>query len=69
MYDPRGDELLALGGGEEVVSVEIDLDQAESWREEEMIFPNRRPLLYRRVASRNKEIPAPRPRAKLRVAK
>lgn len=69
VYGPHGEELLALGGGEEVVSVEIDLDMVESWREEEIIFPNRRPLLYRRVAGSNKEVPAPRPRPNLRVAK
>ncbi|MCB2225393.1 MAG: carbon-nitrogen hydrolase family protein [Desulfarculaceae bacterium] len=66
-YDPHGDELLSLGGGEEITSLEIDLDQAEAWREEELLFPNRRPLLYRRVASRNKEVPAPRRKAKLRA--
>ena len=67
VYDPHGDELLALGGGEEVTSLEIDLEQAERWREEELLFPNRRPLLYRRVASRNKAVPAPRGKPKLRV--
>ncbi len=68
VYDPHGDELLALGGGEEVVSMDIDLEEAESWREEEILFANRRPLLYRRVSSRNKNIPAPGQRPKLRVA-
>ncbi|MCF8031994.1 MAG: carbon-nitrogen hydrolase family protein [Desulfarculaceae bacterium] len=67
VYGPHGDELLALGGGEEIASVEIDLEQAESWREEEVLFPNRRPLLYRRVASRNKEVPAPGQKPRLRV--
>ncbi|BEQ16448.1 carbon-nitrogen hydrolase family protein [Desulfoferula mesophila] len=60
VYDPHGDELLALGGGDEVARVDIDLAETERWREEEVIFPNRRPHLYRRVASRNKEVPGPK---------
>ncbi|MBU1276380.1 MAG: carbon-nitrogen hydrolase family protein [Proteobacteria bacterium] len=67
VYDPHGDELLALGGGEEVGQVELDLGQAEAWREQEPIYPNRRPLLYRRVASRNKEIPGPKRERHLKV--
>ncbi|MCF8042842.1 MAG: carbon-nitrogen hydrolase family protein [Desulfarculaceae bacterium] len=68
VYDPHGDELLALGGGDEVAQVEFDVEQVQRWREEEVIFPNRRPLLYRRVASRNKEIPGPKQERHLKVA-
>ena len=67
VYDPHGDELLALGGGEEVTRLELDLRQAEAWREQEPIYPNRRPLLYRRVAGRNKDIPGPRGKPRLKV--
>jgi len=42
VYDPRDDELLALGGGEEVVSIEIDQGAVNAWRDEEIIFANRR---------------------------
>jgi omega-amidase len=67
VYDPHGDELLALGGGEEVVSLEIDQDAVEGWRQEEILFPNRRPLLYRRISDRNREIGRKRKGASLRV--
>lgn len=67
LYDPHGDELLALGGGEEVVSVDIDREAVDSWREEEVIYPNRRPLLYRRISDRNREIGRKRKGARLRV--
>jgi predicted amidohydrolase len=67
VYDPHGDELLDLGGGEEVVSVEIEPALVESWREEEIIFANRRPHLYRRVASRSKEIEGRRKGARLKL--
>lgn len=67
VYDPHGDELLALGGGEEVERVEFDLQEAAAWREEEIIFPNRRPHLYRRVSDRNKEIPAPHSKPRLKA--
>ena len=56
VYDPRGEEIAALGGGEEVREVELEPYAVDEWREQEVIFPNRRPHLYRRVANRNKEI-------------
>lgn len=67
VYDPHGEQLLSLGGGEEVVSVQINPQAADQWRQEEVLFPNRRPLLYRRIASRNKQISGPRPRRRLRA--
>jgi len=67
MYDPHGDELLALGGGEEVISTEIEPGAVDAWREEEILFANRRPLLYRRISDRNREIGRRRKSARLRV--
>jgi omega-amidase len=67
VYDPHGDELLALGGGEEVVTIEIDQDAVEGWRQEEILFPNRRPLLYRRISDRSREIGRKRKGARLKV--
>jgi len=67
VYDPHGDELLALGGGEEVVSLEIEPTAAQSWRQDEIIFANRRPLLYRRISNRTKEIGGRRKSAGLKL--
>lgn len=69
VYDPQGRQLLSLGGGEEVASLELDPSAVDQWREQEVIFTNRRPLLYRRVASRKKDISgrAKPARARLRV--
>jgi predicted amidohydrolase len=68
VYDPRGEQVAALGGGMEVRDVEIDLTSADLWRKQEAIFPNRRPLLYRRVASRQKSLGLRRKKKRLKLA-
>ena len=67
VYDPHGEELLSMGDREDVASLEFDPKMVQAWREEEILFPNRRPLLYRRVASRNKQIIDLRGRERLKV--
>ena len=67
VYDPHGDELLAMGGGEEVVSVQMDESAVQAWRGEEILFPNRRPLLYRRISNRTTEIGPKRKGASLKL--
>lgn len=47
VFDPRGECLASAGAGEEVLEVDIDLAEIETWREEESIYPHRRPKLYR----------------------
>lgn len=67
-YDARGRELVCLGAEEEVLELKIDLGEVGTWREQEVIFPNRRPLLYRRVSSRRKDVLFRRKMKKLKAA-
>jgi predicted amidohydrolase len=48
VFDPRGDILVSSGSQETIIEADIDLDEIQRWRNEEEIYPNRRPLLYRR---------------------
>lgn len=52
IISPRGETILDVGEGENVVTHEIDLDEVRKWREEEQIFLNRKPLLYRDIWKR-----------------
>lgn len=56
VFDPKGDEVAALGVKEETMQVEIDLEDVRRWRQEEALYAHRRPLLYRRIASHGKPI-------------
>jgi predicted amidohydrolase len=49
IFDPRGDIVAAAGTETEIFQAEIDLGDRDAWREEEMIFPNRRPNLYQAI--------------------
>lgn len=69
VYDPHGDQLAALGGGDEVRDVLLDSMALDEWRQEEIVFENRRPLLYRRVTSRAKGIEFRGGRKRLKVVK
>jgi beta-ureidopropionase len=58
VFDPRG-EIVAQAGEEEVViRAEIDLGEMRRWREEELIYPNRRPLLYRDIGRNHPDLSA-----------
>ena len=52
VFGPTGEILAAAGPGQELLSLEIDSTEARAWREEEILFPNRRPLLYRNLTRR-----------------
>ncbi len=52
VFDPYGRPLVQAGKEEEVVTARIDLAEADRWREEEAIFPHRRPVLYRELVRR-----------------
>lgn len=52
VLNPRGDVVVHADDEEAVIQAEIDLDDIRSWREEEVIYPNRRPLLYREIAKK-----------------
>lgn len=49
VFDPRGNLMAHTGKEEEVFDQEIDFDLIGRWREEEMIYRHRRPLLYREI--------------------
>jgi len=51
---PQGETLIKAGTEETILKAEIDLADIGNWREQEPIFPYRRPLLYREVVNRHK---------------
>jgi len=54
VFDPRGGMLAAASPHEELLTAELDLAEVARWRQEEVIFTNRRPLLYRDLSDRSK---------------
>ena len=54
VFGPQGDILVSSGSKETIIEVDIDLDEVHRWRNEEQIYPNRRPLLYRDIVNRHK---------------
>jgi len=58
IFDAQGELVLNADGREAIVRGQVSLDEAATWREEEPIFPHRRPQLYREITTRS----APRPR-------
>jgi predicted amidohydrolase len=53
VVNPQGDVVVHADDEEAVIQAEIDLDDIQGWREEEVIYANRRPLLYREIAKKN----------------
>jgi predicted amidohydrolase len=49
VFDPRGDMVAQVLDEETVFHAVIDLEDLRSWREEELLFEHRRPLLYRDI--------------------
>ncbi|MDY6990694.1 MAG: nitrilase-related carbon-nitrogen hydrolase [Thermodesulfobacteriota bacterium] len=54
VFDPRGNTICEGGRRETILEAEIDLREVDKWREEEVIYPYRRPLLYREVVNRHR---------------
>jgi predicted amidohydrolase len=54
VFNPQGDILVSTGSMEAIIEADIDLKDVQKWRREEVIYPNRRPLLYREIANRHK---------------
>jgi predicted amidohydrolase len=52
IFNPRGDILISAGHEETIIHAEIDLDDVKEWRNEENLYQNRRPLLYREITRR-----------------
>ncbi|MEJ2697517.1 MAG: carbon-nitrogen hydrolase family protein [Candidatus Sulfobium sp.] len=57
VVNPQGDIVVHADDEEAVIQAEIDLDDIQSWREEEVIYPNRRPLLYREIVKKSSHPP------------
>jgi predicted amidohydrolase len=53
VFDPKGNILCKGGRKETILEAEIDLAELNRWRHEELIYPYRRPLLYREVVNRH----------------
>ena len=54
VFDPRGETISKAGQKETILEAEIDLTEVGRWREQEPIFPYRRPLLYREIVNRHR---------------
>jgi predicted amidohydrolase len=52
VFDPKGETLFSAGSEDTIMEIKIDLKEARRWREQEAIYPNRRPLLYREIVKR-----------------
>ena len=53
VFDPWGELLVSAGGSAGTIEADMDLGEVERWRNEERIYPNRRPLLYREIVNRH----------------
>ena len=53
VFDPCGETIRKAGRKESILEVEIDLAEVGKWRDEEQIYPYRRPLLYRDITNRH----------------
>lgn len=59
VINPQGEIVAKLAQKDAILEAEIDLADLGQWREEEPIFPYRRPLLYREVVNRHKMVSLP----------
>jgi predicted amidohydrolase len=67
VFSPTGEVMASAGEGEEVVNTELDLAALRRWREEELHYPFRRPLLYKDITrSHNPVLFSPWPRVQER---
>lgn len=57
VFDPMGETVIKAGSKETILEADIDIKKARRWKNEEMIYPNRRPLLYREIVNRHKQEP------------
>lgn len=54
IFDPRGEVVASVGPEAAIIEHAIDLDEVARWREDEAVYANRRPLLYREIVNRHK---------------
>jgi predicted amidohydrolase len=55
VFDPMGETVVKAGSRETILEAEIDIGKVEKWRDQEQIYPHRRPLLYRKIVNRHKQ--------------
>lgn len=54
VFSPTGEVMASAGEGEEVINTELDLAALRRWREKELHYPFRRPLLYKDITRSHK---------------
>jgi predicted amidohydrolase len=57
VFDPMGETVVKAGSRETILEANIDIGKVHTWRNEEQIYTNRRPLLYREIVNRHKQEP------------
>jgi predicted amidohydrolase len=55
VFNPQGDILVSAGPKEAVIEAVIDLSAVDRWRDEERVYPSRRPLLYREIVKKQRD--------------
>lgn len=55
VFDPTGETVVQAGSKETILEADVDLRKVRKWRDQERIYPYRRPLLYREIANRHKQ--------------
>ena len=50
IVDPRGEMVALADEKEPSITVDVDMGEVDVWRQEEPLFPNRRPLLYKSLS-------------------
>ncbi|MDY7037972.1 MAG: carbon-nitrogen hydrolase family protein [Thermodesulfobacteriota bacterium] len=55
IFDPTGETVTKAGSKEMILEADIDIRKVKKWRDQEQIYPHRRPLLYREIANRHKQ--------------
>ncbi|NIT00541.1 MAG: hypothetical protein GTO09_00190, partial [Candidatus Latescibacteria bacterium] len=50
VFSPRGEIVASANSDEAVMGVSLEMDKVRKWREEELIFPFRKPLLYKDIS-------------------
>jgi predicted amidohydrolase len=55
VFNPQGDILMSAGPKEAIIEADIDLGAVDGWRDEERVYPSRRPLLYREIVKKQRD--------------
>ena len=55
VFNPMGETVIKAGSKETILEADIDMRKVERWRNQEQIYPHRRPSLYREIVNRHKQ--------------